>query len=702
MNTNSATLNINGAGGVDKFDIEASSFTKTLTIAGNLGTVPNYEEANNNYDTVRIDLSKTSGVNLDISRLLVSNPNDDGIQIVASKGADNITLVAGANHDVIEFSTGGGANGQQEKYTVELGSLRLAAGQSFTIDGLTITNVSGFTNGGTGVATSATIITADGIAEALRLYLTGATSVGSAVGGIATGAISKYLRFEGELESLTTKNGWLNASGNASVELGTNGTSLVFANTNKANVPDLNFSFSGNDRTNGLASEANKLQTFVAGADAQPEVTSGPLTIASSDLKLSGATGDTATATLSFSVNGETLSFTLSKTFASSGSATASLTDIANLLGGAATANGFSFASASANLAKIPSTWGFASASSGLVVSNLTSGDSITYGSTTAAYKDPTPAVQAQLTLDFGDGLLAGQSYTYLQKTVIATKDLTGEEVAEAFAFGDEDSSGVDGAVVLGKWHLTSAGGSSGSSAGIDPSKVLFDISGSSLILMEQTPGAAKGLLVNVLTTTPMLTGTGTLAVNTSKVSGSTTQQGEKNGEIVADSYVTFAGNGTGSAASGADAGTVTAIKATTNALDTITNFDVSNDKLLLKGVNGDALGFTIAGSVTLSTSTIYVDTLGSTLNATDNGAGIISFGITAGSGAATGADAITLDQKLYVAVDGVASGKAVGFEHGGDTYVVVGGTNPNSTTDDLVIKLAGVTGVTDITSILA
>ncbi|MDE6044617.1 MAG: hypothetical protein K2F85_03750, partial [Helicobacter sp.] len=139
----------------------------------------------------------------------------------------------------------------------------------------------------------------------------------------------------------------------------------------------------------------------------------------------------------------------------------------------------------------------------------------------------------------------------------------------------------------------------------------------------------------------------------------------------------------------------------TTNALDTITNFDVSNDKLLLKDVNGDTLGFTIAGSVTLSTSTIYVDTLGSTLNATTD-AGIISFGVTAGSGAATGADAITLDQKLYVAVDGVAGGKAVGFEHGGDTYVVVGGTNSTSTTDELVIKLAGVTGVTDITSILA
>ncbi|MDE6044096.1 MAG: hypothetical protein K2F85_01075, partial [Helicobacter sp.] len=286
VNTNSATLNINGAGGVDKFDIEASSFTKTLTIAGNLGTVPNYEEANNNYDTVRIDLSKTSGVNLDISRLLVSNPNDDGIQIVASKGADNITLVAGANHDVIEFSAGGGASGQQEQYTVELGSLRLAAGQSFTIDGLTITNVSGFTNGGTGVASTATIITADGIAEALRLYLTvGATaSAASAVGGITTGAISKYLRFEGELESLTTKNGWLNASGAASVELGTNGTSLVFKNANTVNVPDLNFSFSGNDRTNGLASEANKLQTFVAGASAASATTGGNFTFTTASI----------------------------------------------------------------------------------------------------------------------------------------------------------------------------------------------------------------------------------------------------------------------------------------------------------------------------------------------------------------------------------------------------------------------------------
>ncbi|MDE6043895.1 MAG: hypothetical protein K2F85_00020, partial [Helicobacter sp.] len=337
---------------------------------------------------------------------------------------------------------------------------------------------------------------------------------------------------------------------------------------------------------------------------------------------------------------------------------------------------------------------------------------SMTYDSTTVTYKDATPAVQGTLTIDFGaDGLLAGQSYSFLGKTVLATKDLTGEQIAEAFAFGDEDSSGVDGAVVLGAWgkNYTAGGtftalGTSGS-AGIDSTKLLFDISGSSLILMEQKPGDLSGggllqiaALANKGLTT--LTGTGTLAVNTDKVTGSTTVQGEKSGAIAADSYVVFSGTDTGSAASGADAGTVSAIKANTSMLDTITNFDVSNDKLSLKDVNGGALTFASGGSITSPTN-IYVDTLGSTLN-TDVTNGIVGFGVTAGSGATTGADAITLDQKLYVVVNNITSGAAVGFEHGGDTYVIVGGGASGAATDDLVIKLAGVTGVTDITSILA
>ncbi|MDE6044240.1 MAG: hypothetical protein K2F85_01835, partial [Helicobacter sp.] len=715
VNTNSATLNINGAGGVDKFDIEASSFTKTLTIAGNLGTVPNYEEARNNYDTVRIDLSKTSGVNLDISKLLVSNPNNEGIVITSSKGADNITLTAGANHDIIEFKAGGGLSAQQEEYTVELGSLRLAAGQSFTIDGLTITNVTGFTNGASGVQSAATILTADDIAIALKTYLaTGALGNASASAShISTSsAVSTWVRIEGDIESLTTANGWLNKTGNADVKVGTNGTSLIFTNANKANVTDLDFSFSGNGKTNGFGAETNKIQTFVVGAAASGAQTSGTIAasaFSSAALKFtnSGSASATVSADFTFVINGESLAFTItSAELASSGSATLSLANLASLLGGAATADGFSMTMPSGFT--MPS-WTFSS-SSGLKVTGLASGDSFAYGSAEVAYKDATPATQGQLTIDFGsEGLLAGQSYSFLGKTVIATKDLTGEQIAEAFAFGDETSSGVDGAVVLGSWAsggYTASGSYTGSatSAGIFESNVLFDISGSSLILMEQKPGIVAGLKsLDVLESKGQLTitGTGTLAVRTDSVTGTTTVQGEKDSTIAADSYVTFAGIGTGSAASGADAGTVTAIKATTNALDTITNFDVSNDKLLLKDVNGNVLSFTNGGTITAPTD-IYVDTLGSTLNATADG-GMISFSITAGSGAATGADAITLDQKLYAAVNGVDDNDAVGFEHGGDTYVVLGGGGDKSaSTADLVIKLAGVTGVTDITSILA
>ena len=144
----------------------------------------------------------------------------------------------------------------------------------------------------------------------------------------------------------------------------------------------------------------------------------------------------------------------------------------------------------------------------------------------------------------------------------------------------------------------------------------------------------------------------------------------------------------------------MSAIKANTSMLDTITNFDVSNDKLLLKDVNGGALTVASGGNITVPTS-IYVDTLGSTLTASATN-GIVGFGITAGSGAETGADAITLDQKLYAVVQNIGKNDAVGFEHGGDTYVIVGGGASGAATDDLVIKLAGVTGVTDITSILA
>ncbi|MDE7173456.1 MAG: hypothetical protein K2N70_03820 [Helicobacter sp.] len=219
VNTSSATLNINGAGGVDKFNIEASSFTKTLTIAGNLGTVPNYEEAKNNYDSVRIDLSKTSGVDLNISNLLVSNPNDEGIIITASKGADNITLVAGANHDVIEFSAGSGSSaGAREVYSVDLGNLRLANSQSFSIDGLTITNV-----GDTGIVRAAEI------AKAIADYAN-------------NGTVAAGFNITGKLGSLTGD--WAGATASAS-----GGMLNITAQPNR-NLKDLDLKFGGNGSTN--------------------------------------------------------------------------------------------------------------------------------------------------------------------------------------------------------------------------------------------------------------------------------------------------------------------------------------------------------------------------------------------------------------------------------------------------------------------
>ncbi|MDE6043982.1 MAG: hypothetical protein K2F85_00480, partial [Helicobacter sp.] len=240
VNTNSATLNINGAGGVDKFDIEASSFTKTLTIAGNLGTVPNYEEARNNYDSVRIDLSNTSGVDLDISKLLVSNPLDEGIVITTSKGQDNITLVAGANHDIIEFAAGGeGSAANPEVHVLDLGNLRLANNQSFSIDGLTITNI------------STDVYRATDIAQAIAQY---------AQNGALDASLQDKFSVTGNFASL--KGDWAGATVAAS------GGALTFTSTLNRNIRDLNLTFDGNGNSDVPADITATIKTSHADVDA--------------------------------------------------------------------------------------------------------------------------------------------------------------------------------------------------------------------------------------------------------------------------------------------------------------------------------------------------------------------------------------------------------------------------------------------------
>ena len=714
MNTNSATLNINGAGGVDKFDIEASSFTKTLTIAGNLGTVPNYEEANNNYDTVRIDLSKTSGVNLDISRLLVSNPNDDGIQITASKGADNITLVAGANHDVIEFTAGGGKTAAQETYEVDLGNLRLGKNQSFTIDGLTITNI----------ATGATIYNAYTIADAIAIWISGGGSFGSAkittnLTGSASTTASAIFSIEGDLESLT--DAWYTPSGDISIAWATGTTKFVItAPSGTGDLDDLKMTWSANGNADIPADITAELQLARAvssgkgfafvGASAGATTATAPS--AGFEFKAI-ATGETSTFVINLNGENKTIKIGAGTAAVTAGTV---LTIVKSILegasSGASAAGGVWFdgtelsgdaskAGGDAILGDTGLAFVFDSARVVAVQTDVLSdfkgtisfnqvGQSSGATSKTLYINDYIEKIQqGKIVVDFGQGLLAGQSYTFNNKTVVATKDLTGAEVAEAFTFGKGEA--FDGAVILTDFT---------SSTGIDPAKVLFGIDGSKLTIIDVGSGAASGTPSGITSAaTTDITGTGALAVNTNRVTASTTQQGVGSGEVTfADSYVVFSASELGSAAAGSADGVAANIKLVTSALDTITNFDVANDKLLLKHLDGSKyVASDRAGNVTTATdSKIYVDTAGNTLSYT------IANGIVDFSAGNAEASAMTLDQKVYAAWSAVADNKIAGFEHGGDFYVIATGGQSGSSTDDLVIKLAGVTGITDIGAVLA
>ncbi|MDE7172754.1 MAG: hypothetical protein K2N70_00220, partial [Helicobacter sp.] len=294
VNTNSATLNINGAGGVDKFDIEASSFTKSLTIAGNLGTVPDHEEDVHNFDSVYIDLRKTSGVELNIANLLVSNPDGEGIVISASKGQDNITLVAGANHDVIEFSAGGeNVAANPEIHVVDLGNLRLANNQSFTIDGVTITNI------------STDVFRATEIAQAIAQYATN---------GALDASMQDKFSVTGNFASL--KGDWAGATVAASA-----GT-LSFTSTLNRNIRDLNLSFDGNGNSDVPADITATIKTSHGDVSAS---------VASASLSLStiGAVGKEYVAASGFgtaTTPTEFLDYTTTKASIANGSTSGSFT----------------------------------------------------------------------------------------------------------------------------------------------------------------------------------------------------------------------------------------------------------------------------------------------------------------------------------------------------------------------------------------
>ncbi|MDE7216627.1 MAG: hypothetical protein K2N20_00845, partial [Helicobacter sp.] len=298
--------------------------------------------------------------------------------------------------------------------------------------------------------------------------------------------------------------------------------------------------------------------------------------------------------------------------------------------------------------------------------------------------------------------LVAGQSYSFAGKTVVATQDLSAEQVAQAFT---QDAGSFDGGVVVGDWDATNAFKVTSTNSG---AAVTND--GANLIITNNEAGAKTGASSGIKFTDlagveAKLSGAGTAKLN--DISGTTTD-GQKASQILADSYVTYAlANAGGKAASG-DGYVATSITLNTNALDSITNFDAHNDKIALKKFNASDINesglFNTTTDIATSIGTVptvYVGTAGAVADASIAN-GIINFSTSGGDGTET----MTLQQKLYVALEtlgkGASTNTIAGFEDAGDFYVIATGTNSGGTTDDLVIKLNGVSGVTDITTILA
>ena len=778
-----ATIQLDGLTGVDSFDITASSATKTLTISGSLGAANPDQIANGNYDSVRIDLSNTTGATLNIANLDLYNPTGTGIVIAPSKGADNISLSNNIN-EVIEFSAGGGATAIKEEYTLDLGNVRLGQNQSITIDGLTITNANA----------SGNVMTATDILAVLKLVTEGEaesgtfkTAANGFVGTTAKTLASAGVVITGTLESLTGE--WAGATGGitgasawtARVSAGTapivdtakiDGTTFTITAANAGNLTDLKIADS--IKGNGNAAEPTTLTAEVTVG----RYGAGTTQISNANHSASGSavlfeaqaidSGD-AISTFTFDLNGSKHSISFrNMDVGGSNEVTAGTiaTTLRNLLtGGTATgivafgsdkcyaqvdgSEWLTSASAYAGAVKaiqdeaasfeqqgiffaVTDTAKVSMTTTGLIEEDLNfsfsqigqstgdkTGDFLVLGATS------TP-VRGKIVVDFGEGLKAGQSYTFNDKTVLATKDLTGNEVARAFTYGVGES--FDGAVIMGSATTWAAGGSK-----IDATKALFSVENSTLTIIDNALATANTDVVKnsnggiLGKAESFVTGTEAAGVDVSMILGNTTVQGQQQSQPAADSYVSFANVvdfGAAPVAGTTDAtnGKAASFGLVQRTLDTISNFDTTNDKLQLhkfdpanaagKGDKYEYANILSDGAISFgsgsATQAIYIDANGSTLSASAEN-GIISFSATDVSGNAISDANITLEQKLYVATHFLGDTKIAGFEHasseggsGADFYVIATGANANTTTDDLVIKLAGVANVSDIATILA
>ena len=691
-----ATITLDGTTGTDKFLITAGQDTKTITLNGSLGAANPTQIASKDYDQITIDLSGANGVTLNTNVVIDSRDGAQAIEIIASKGKDTISL-SDSTVETISLSTGGGRAGVNETYTVDLASLKLAAGDTFTIDGLTVVALAD--------------ITANQIADGIKAWVAGngafvapnsTGKIESAGGTAANIDPTTVMTITGELKSLT------GAWSGATITHATAATSFVINSGKQSNIKDLDLTWGANTQHSPVTT--NAIATLAVSASYASIATEAGAAYGGTTTLFGADIASNAFKVVSFSLGDQTIEIGIGG-IAGSGKdveATDATNYVFNLLNGSAGGiftnaivyyDGKAYSGADVATLKLTETLDLGNfrftnddATDGdigiSVINPLVYGEDQKFSMvidgtpTNLVLKGRVADSDAIVQVSFDD-LLAGHSYTFNGKTVVATQNLTGAEVANIFgnkAKGDV----VAGAVVVSDWEGTAISGD----------KIAVATEGNQLTITDAAGQAGQGILAGVSTT---LTTTMPSLIDTNSIKATTTNGVSADPTVPADSYVTFSGK------------TLAGVSANQRFIDEISNFDTNVDRLAISKFDGSL--FTSSevqanGNLSFASGDGFEDAAGGALIASVAG-GIVNFAWT--NADAEGAGAITLDQKLYAATHFTGgTEKVVGFYHNdganSDFYVVALGGTAAGTTDDLVIKLNGVAAgsVSNVTDIMA
>lgn len=691
-----ATITLDGTTGTDKFLITAGQDTKTITLNGSLGAANPNQIATKDYDQITIDLSGANGVTLNTNVVIDSRDGAQAIEIIASKGKDTISL-SDSTVETISLSTGGGRSGVNEAYTVDLASLKLAAGDTFTIDGLTVTALAD--------------ITANQIADGIKAWVagsgafvdpTGAGKIESAGGTAANIDPTTVMAMTGNFNSLT------GAWSGATITHATAATSFVINSGKQSNIKDLDLTWGANTQHSPVTT--NAIATLAVSASYAGIATEAGAAYGGTTTLFGADIASNAFKVVSFSLGDQTIEIGIGG-IAGSGNevkASAATNYVFNLLNGSAGGtfanaivyyDGKAYSGADAATLKLTETLDLGNfrftnddATDGdigiSVINPLVYGEDQKFSmvidgtATNLVLKGRVADSDAIVQVSFDD-LLAGHSYTFNGKTVVATQNLTGAEVANIFgnkAKGDV----VAGAVVVSDWEGTAISGD----------KIAVATEGNQLTITDAAGQTGNGILAGVSTT---LTTTMPSLIDTNSIKATTTNGVSADPTVPADSYVTFSGK------------TLAGVSANQRFIDEISNFDTNVDRLAISKFDGSL--FTSSevqanGNLSFASGDGFEDAAGGALIASVAG-GIVNFAWT--NADAEGVGAITLDQKLYAATHFTGgTEKVVGFYHNdganSDFYVVALGGTAAGTTDDLVVKINGVAAgsVSNVTDIMA